>query len=45
MGSGGNCEYRDVVRDSMNKVAAPFAPMFMGDNPSRLENEIGEEVG
>jgi hypothetical protein len=29
----------------MNEVTAPFAPMFIGDNPSSLKNEVGEEMG
>jgi hypothetical protein len=35
----------DVVRNSMNEVTAPFAPMFMIDNPSSLKNEVAEKMG
>ena len=35
----------DVVRNSMNEVTAPFAPMFIRDNPSSLKNEVSEEMG
>jgi len=29
----------------MKEVTAPFAPMFIRDNPSSLKNEVGEEMG
>lgn len=35
----------DVVRNPMNEVTAPFATMFIRDNPSSLKNEVSEEMG